>query len=241
MSLMSGLRKALRMISSRLPHVLKSAMSRQRPTLGAGAYVDVSVHIIGARAVRIGRNSIVSEGTWLNVNDLVPNRFSIDIHDNCFIGKRNFFSSGSQIELLPYTLTAIDCKFIGSSHVVDDPYVPVLTSGTTSDWRIRIGANCFLGAGAAVVGNVSIGHGCVIGSLSLVTADIPPFSMVVGSPARVIRRFSHSAGEWVSAESFTDIDDRSLPDEASYLKLLTGKFGDIGMPLPAAGRNMGNI
>lgn len=236
----SALRRVLALVSPRLPYRLKSLLTWPTATLGRGACMDHSVHVIGARAVRVGRNSVVSEGTWLNVNAVREGEFSIDIHENCFVGKRNFFSSGSKIELMPYTLTAIDCKFLGSSHVVDNPYVPVLTSGTTSDWKIRIGVNCFIGAGVAVVGDVSVGHGCVIGAESVVTSDIPPFSMVVGNPARIIKRFSHSASVWVACDSLSATDLDGMPDERDYLKQLTENHGDPRMPLPAMGRDMGN-
>jgi acetyltransferase-like isoleucine patch superfamily enzyme len=239
-SLRSGLRSALALVSPRLRHRLKSLLARPMPAMGAGACLDRSVHVIGARAVRVARNSVVSEGTWLNVNDIREGEFSIDIRENCFVGKRNFFSSGRKIELMPYTLTAVDCKFIGSSHVVTDPYVPVLTSGTTADWNIRIGVNCFLGAGVAVIGNVSIGHGCVIGALSMVTSDIPPFSMAVGNPARVIKRFSHTTRAWVAVDSFSEAEVGQIPDESAYLRQLADAFGDTRMPLPAMGRDMGN-
>ncbi len=50
-----------------------------------------------------------------------------------------------------------------------------------------IGRNCFVGARAVIMPGVRIGDHCVIGSGSVVTADVPSNSLVVGNPARVIR------------------------------------------------------
>lgn len=52
---------------------------------------------------------------------------------------------------------------------------------------IRIGRCCWLGAGVVVVPGVSIGDGTVIGAGSVVTRDIPPNSLAVGNPCRVLR------------------------------------------------------
>jgi len=53
---------------------------------------------------------------------------------------------------------------------------------------VSIGDNCYLGYGAIVVPGVSIGDNCVIGAGAVVASDIPPNSIAVGNPARVIGR-----------------------------------------------------
>lgn len=56
---------------------------------------------------------------------------------------------------------------------------------------VVIGHDVWIGAQAMIAGGVTIGHGAVIGARSVVTKDVPPYAIVVGSPARVIRlRFS---------------------------------------------------
>ncbi|KAL9937783.1 hypothetical protein V8E36_003328 [Tilletia maclaganii] len=52
---------------------------------------------------------------------------------------------------------------------------------------ITIGNNCWLGGGTIVNGGVTIGDNCTIGAGSVVTRDIPPNSIAVGSPCRVMR------------------------------------------------------
>lgn len=51
---------------------------------------------------------------------------------------------------------------------------------------MTIGDDCWLGAGTNVLPGVTIGNGCTIGAGSLVTKDIPPFSVAYGVPARVV-------------------------------------------------------
>jgi maltose O-acetyltransferase len=52
---------------------------------------------------------------------------------------------------------------------------------------IRIGDGVWIGGGAIVLPGVAIGDGCVVGAGSIVTRDLPPGSLAVGNPARIIR------------------------------------------------------
>jgi serine O-acetyltransferase len=54
--------------------------------------------------------------------------------------------------------------------------------------RPRLGERVFLGAGAMVIGGVVIGDDVVVGAGSVVTASVPPSSVVVGNPARMVAR-----------------------------------------------------
>lgn len=60
---------------------------------------------------------------------------------------------------------------------------------------VRIGRNCWIGAGAIVLPGVSIGDNTVIGAGSVVTRDIPANAVAVGNPARVIRRLEKEKTE----------------------------------------------
>ena len=228
---------------ARLPPRLQcrwiSLRSGARAALGARTFVHRSVQFLGGKSVAIGANCVVSQDCWFNVNHRDTGALAITIGDNCFIGRRNFFSSGSSIRVGDFVLTANDCHFLGSTHVATDPMVPIITSGTTKDAVIIIGANTFVGAGARIVGNVRVGHGCVIGAGSTVTKDVPPFSQVSGSPATLRRRYSPLRQEWILATSFTAEDESSIPDETVYIARLA-QHGPIAMPYMAAGGDMGN-
>ena len=212
-----------------------------RLSIGHNAFIHSSVHILGRDNVQVGSNSCLSEASWLNVNHRQGDKISIAIGSNCFIGKQNFFSSGDVILIGDYTLTAIGCKFIGSSHNINNPEIPYLLSGTTSDDRIQIGANCFFGAGSTVMGNVKIGHGSVIGAESLVLKDIPPFSVAVGNPAQVVKRYSFSNEAWLPISEISSDDEADMPNEMEYLVKLKSNFSHINLPWIAAGKSMGDL
>lgn len=209
--------------------------------VGKGSHIDPSVHVLGWRLVRIGFNSVISEATWLNVNNRLSDTAQIVIDENCFIGRRNFLSSGSLIRLGAYCLTGPDCKFLGSDHVITDPFKPYVTTGATVGSIIEIGANCWFGAGALVLGSVKIGHGSIIGVNTLVNSDIPPFSLVVGSPGRILKRFQISTSSWVPTADATAADLIALPSESEYLAILRKSHSVISLPGRASGKHMGDL
>lgn len=220
---------------------LKSLKSIDSVSRGRAVYIHPTVHFLGMANIVIGENSCISEGSWLNVNHRTQDGKAIIIGKNCFIGKRNFFSSGLKIVIGDYCLTALDCKFMGSSHIIDDPCLPYISTGTTHDSIIDIGVNCFFGAGANVLGNVQIGHGSVIGAGAHVLQNVPPFSIVIGNPGRVVKRFSFLKNQWIPVADVTKEDVASMPDADSYLSTLSENVPVVDMPWIAAGRSLGNL
>lgn len=213
----------------------------KRRNVARTAFIDKSVHVLGWRSVVIGEDTILSQGCWLNVNHRNEHQDKIKIGKRSYIGRDNFFTSGALIELKDYAMTSVFCSFIGSSHYFSDPFRPYIWSGVLDDAEITLGVNCQLGAGVTIVGNVKIGHGCIIGANTLVNKNVPPFSVVVGNPGRVIKRYDVETKTWIAADLFTAEKERLIPDEAAYLAILDAAQIFPGMPLHAAGRSMGDL
>ena len=77
--------------------------------------------------------------------------------------------------------------------------------------RVNIGHDTWIGHGAVIMPGVRIGHGAVVGSLSVVTRDVPAYAIVVGAPARVIRmRFPRDIAEALTATAWWDWDHETL-------------------------------
>lgn len=93
-----------------------------------------------------------------------------------------------------YVLCAQRVAFIGrNEHSYDYPGIPVWESPRGVDKPTVIENDVWIGYGAIILGGVRIGTGSVVAAGSVVTKDIPPFSIVGGNPAHVIKkRFSDS-------------------------------------------------
>ena len=99
---------------------------------------------------------------------------SDNLHDkNVFIGNR--VSIGPRVTLV--TSSAPNLSMIR-------PYVKVVNG------KIRIEDDAWIGAGAIILPNVTIGRGAVVGAGAVVTKDVPPYTVVVGVPAKEIRKLN---------------------------------------------------
>ncbi len=61
---------------------------------------------------------------------------------------------------------------------------------------VRIGRNVWLGEQVCVLPGVTIGDGAIVGANAVVTRDVPPYTIVAGNPARVIKAFDRETGLW---------------------------------------------
>jgi serine O-acetyltransferase len=106
---------------------------------------------------------------------------------NCIIGRGAEFGPG--FVLIHSTGVVINGQVQGGSHVYLEHQV---TIGAERGQSPRLGDNVFVGAGAKIVGPVTIGHHCRIGANAVVVHDIPSGSTAVGIPAKVVRRLDWS-------------------------------------------------
>jgi len=132
-------------------------------------------------AVIVGDNVIISNGCVIQAKTGL-----LEIGDNCDIGAHTLISSIGGIILAPSVLIAGHCYIGGGRYHQDDKTTPIMDQGIYSRGPISIGEGAWIGASATILDGVSIGQGAVIGAGSLVTANIPDYSIAVGIPARVV-------------------------------------------------------
>ena len=209
--------------------------------LGAHSVIHPTAQVLGWKNVQIGERTIISEHCWLNVNDRESGETAISIGSHCFFGRRNFLSSGSRIVIGDYCLTGVDCHFLGSDHVMDDPFRPYLTTGTTGGGEIIVGPNCWFGASIEVLKGTTIGYGCIIGAGAVVRGQIPPLSVVVGNPGRIIKRYDVRTKQWVAIADFSSAAEKEYPSEAEYLARLRQAAPTFRGPLVASGSDFGDL
>jgi len=75
------------------------------------------------------------------------------------------------------------------------------------NFPVRIGRNCWIGAGAVIVPGVTIGDNVVIGAGSVVTKDIPSNVIAVGNPCRVLREVNDYDGEYYFKDRRINFED----------------------------------
>ncbi|MBD1896758.1 acyltransferase [Coleofasciculus sp. FACHB-129] len=174
--------------------------------VGKALYIQSGVELLNAPAIEVGDNVKILRDVRLNANgknskislgDLVCLDRGVDINvtegGNCniVIGERTHISpytclgGPGNIKIGKFCLIASHVGIYANNHNFADPTVYIWKQGITCK-GIVIEDDCWLGSGVKVLDGVTIGKGSVIGAGAVVTKDIPPYSVAVGVPARVI-------------------------------------------------------
>lgn len=88
----------------------------------------------------------------------------------------------------------------GLNHGYQDVKIPIKDQPVTMA-RIIIEDEAWIGANSTIVSGVTIGKHSVVAAGSVVTKDVPPFSIVGGNPAKIIRKYSDESGKWERIKS----------------------------------------
>lgn len=154
-----------------------------------------------SRFVSMGDDIYIAPDVWLNVvagsNSLEP---KIVLGSGCKIGRRSTISSRNQIILQPDVLLAPSVLIMDHNHEFSNTNLPIHEQGVTEGGRIIIEKNCWLGYGAVIVcnhGELVVGRNSVVGANAIVTRSFPPFSVIAGNPAKLLKTYDHQTRQWV--------------------------------------------
>ena len=86
-----------------------------------------------------------------------------------------------------YSSLSAHVAIVGSDHNYDNPGVPIVFSGRPPSCVTTIGQDVLIGHGAILLRGITIGNGAVVGAGAVVTKDVPPYAIVAGIPAKILR------------------------------------------------------
>ncbi len=154
-------------------------------------YTDL---IVGEQYIEVGNNTILGKNVQLTAWDSNNGKSytpQIIIGSNCQFGGYNHITAINRIEIGDGVLTGKFVTISDNSHGITDNAEELNVSPVKrpaySKGAVEIGDNVWIGDKATILSNVKIGSGSIIGANSVVTKDIPPFSIVGGNPARIIK------------------------------------------------------
>jgi acetyltransferase-like isoleucine patch superfamily enzyme len=151
--------------------------------------------INGPKYIEIGDNVKIAYKGWLTAekrSDCIP---QLIIEDNTRIGHFSTISCVRDVRIGKNVLIADRVYISDNIHSYEDITLPVMHQPTIFKNSAYIGDDTWIGANVSIIG-ARVGKHCVIGANSVVTKDIPDFSVAIGSPASVIKRYNFETNVW---------------------------------------------
>jgi len=174
--------------------------------MGRPVYIQNGVEFLGTSGIDISDGVYIFQGVRVDArghqnnkiylgNGVALERYvdigcldntCVSIDDETFIGPDVCIAGPGNIKIGKQCMIAAHSGIYANSHKFTDPAQPIKHQGVTRQ-GIVIEDDCWLGHGVTVLDGVTIGKGSVIGACSVVNKNIPPYSVAVGVPVRVIK------------------------------------------------------
>lgn len=132
---------------------------------GKNAIIGIPCYIGSPKTLHIEENAVLRRGASIQNNK----------NEHVYIGRYSVIGLNVTIVTNNHRSTVgIPQSLLGASHIND----------TTKD--IHIGEDVWVGTNATILADGDLGRGCIVGACSLVTKPVPPYALVVGSPAKIV-------------------------------------------------------
>lgn len=164
---------------------------------GRDTWVVPPARVTTPERIFLGDGVTVHEHSWLSVVRAVEGvEPTLRIGSGTRIGRLAHIACVGSVDIGSEVLTA-ERIFIGDTyHGYEDPDAPVLHQPMAAPEPVVVGDGAFLGVGSVVLMGVTVGAHAYVGAGAVVTDDVAPHTLVVGNPARPVRRWDPDAGRW---------------------------------------------
>ncbi len=159
----------------------------QNITVGGNVNIcdDVTIIARGEHSrINIGNNVTITQRVYLDTEheDSVMN-----IGNDVYIGTGTTLFGHVGLDIGDHCLLAQNISLTPYSHKFEDPDRPIIEQGGNTR-KVTIGRDSYIGMNVTILYSADIGEGSVVGSGTVVVKSLPPFSVAVGNPARIIRK-----------------------------------------------------
>lgn len=167
---------------------------------GKGSIIKFPSKVWNKDCIEIGKNVFIAEGSFLSVvKEHKGKKFqpSIVINDNVCIGA-DFHVSCTKSIVIEKNVLISDRVFIADGiHGFENINIPVIDQPMINKGKVLIKEGSFLGINVVILPGVTVGKNSVVGASSVVTQDVPDYSVVIGNPARIIKKYDDKTKKWI--------------------------------------------
>lgn len=94
---------------------------------------------------------------------------------------------GPKVSIGTYTMIGPNVSIVGGDHKFDVPGIPIIFAGRPELPETLIESDVWVGCGSIIIAGCRIGRGAIVAAGAVVTKDVPPYTIVAGVPAKVIK------------------------------------------------------
>lgn len=168
---------------------------------GSGVTVERPHRIIHPEFISVGNNTLIQQNAMIApILEYAGTKYhpEVRIGRDVSIGPGLYLACVGLISIGDGSVLSENVFINDSNHGFDPENGHIMKQPLASKGDIIIGKSCFLGLRSAILPGVVLGDYCVVGVNSVVTKSFPPYSMLAGSPARLVRRYDSDTKSWVA-------------------------------------------
>jgi len=158
---------------------------------GIISYIGKPLFIKGSRRIFIGKNVRIFPQLRIEVH----HKGKIIINDNVAIGQNVHITSASNLSIGENSTILANTFITNIDHDYSEIDKHILDQKMIINETI-IGENCFIGIGVAIQAGTILGKQCIVGSNSVVRGHFPDYSVIVGSPAKIVKKYNFETNRW---------------------------------------------
>lgn len=153
------------------------------------------IRIDGAQFISLGDKVSIQSNTWIYATKGKTSANVLEIGSGTVLGYNNHITAIENVKIGKNVLTANNVYISDNHHSYEDLKLPIMQQPVQFKGDTSIGDGSWIGENVCIMG-VSIGVNCVIGANSVVTKNIPDYSVAVGNPAKIIKQYCKTDKIW---------------------------------------------
>lgn len=161
-------------------------------SLGSMCYLGKPIFLKRSRRIFLGKRVRIFPGSRFEV---LKKNGCIVLKDNISIGHNFHIISNGELVISENTTISANVFITNTEHSYEAINIHIMDQ-PMKDLKTEIGPNCFIGYGACIQAGTSLGKQCVVGANSVVRGVFPDYSIIVGAPARIVKRYNEKRMQW---------------------------------------------
>lgn len=164
--------------------------------LSKTAIIQPLLRLNGRENISIGERVVIQKLSWIAAIPLTnAEKCHLSIGDGSIIGHFNHIFATGEIIIGKNVLTADKVYITDNLHNYENIELPIMFQGMKQLSKLTIGDGAWIGENVCIIG-ANIGVNSVVGANSVVTKDVPDYCVVVGSPAKIIKKYNVNKKLW---------------------------------------------